>query len=1107
LKKLPAAFEQSIWLRGALLAGAYFITAQIGLTLSLMGHSVTLFWPPSGIALAALLLFGMRWWPAIFIGSFFANLTSGFSVLIVTGMATGSTLSALAGAYILRRQTQFNLSLRETRDIFNLLIRGGVLSTFVSAAIGPASMALGGVISWELYTKTLLFWWMGDALGVALFTPAILSFRLHRRMATWKTTQRRETGIFVAILAVLCVVLFAGSELDIPGSGDSPRMFLLFPIIVWAALSFNMRAVSATLLAVFGSALAGMVRHGETELTEIVDLWLDVSFLTVVGMGLSVLTYQRARAAELLREREAHLSRAQRVANMGSWELDIARDKLSWSDEACHIFGVEPGASMKMQEFINRVHPDDRLRVSQSWTSAMQGEAYDVEYRIMADNRVKWLRETAQMDFDKNGHAIRAIGAVRDITPRRRAEEERNRSQYMLRAIIDAVPVRLFWKDRESRYLGANQLFLADAGVGSVDDLIGHSDQDYFPEQAARYREVDEEVMRSGKSKLNVEEHARLADGREAWLYTSKTPLHGEDGEIIGVLGAYIDISERKQAEEGLRLAAKVFESSGEAILITDANANIISVNETFTRLTGYSAEEVMGKNPRILSSGKHDEAFYLAMWADIQTHGLWQGEIWNKHKSGRVYPKWMSINAVKDERGNVTHYISIATDISQRKQAEQDIQFLAYYDVLTGLPNRSLLRDRMEQLLLAAHRDKESFALLFLDLDRFKYVNDSMGHAVGDKLLQTVALRLQVCVREGDTVSRLGGDEFIVLLRQTDAAGAALVADKLLKALAQPYDINGIQIATHSSIGIAIYPDHADNIDTLIKNADMAMYRAKEEGRGNFQYFAPEMNSRANQLFAMEKDIRLALERGEFMLYYQPQVRLVDGAVCGVEALIRWKHPEKGFISPAEFIPVAEETGQIVPIGEWVLKTACRQLAEWRNEFGLPNFPVAVNVSTRQLRQTNLAQYVENVLTEAGLHGEDLELELTEGIMMGDTQAALDFLERMRHLGVALSIDDFGTGFSSMSYLKRLPLDKLKVDQSFVRDIETDEDDAAIVRSIISLAHRLNLRVIAEGVETQGQLDFLRVRGCDEIQGYYFSRPLPVTDLIRFIQSGPRLN
>lgn len=555
-------------------------------------------------------------------------------------------------------------------------------------------------------------------------------------------------------------------------------------------------------------------------------------------------------------------------------------------------------------------------------------------------------------------------------------------------------------------------------------------------------------------------------------------------------------------ADECLRLVKAMFEHSEEAILIADSEARILTINPAFSRASGYVLGEVIGKNPRIFSSGRHDKSFYREMWNEVQRLDAWSGEIWDRHKDGHVYPKWMKILVIRDDNHGIAYYLSISTDISARKEAEENIRHLAYYDILTGLPNRTLLYDRINQQLAAAHRDQQTFALLFIDLDRFKYINDSMGHAMGDQLLQSVAKRVVNVVREGDTVSRIGGDEFVILLRETDADGAAHVAQSILNMLLQnPHEVAGMRITVHASIGISLYPDNGHDIGTLIKHADVAMYRAKEKGRNNFRFFTPEMNSRINLLFSMEKDLRLALERGEFDLHFQPQMDMISGMLCGAEALIRWRHPEKGMISPVDFIPIAEETGQINAIGEWVLRTVCAKISAWREQ-GLCPFPVAVNLSLHQLLQPDLAQLISSIVREHALDPGLLELEVTESILLSDAQIALDFLTSMRELGVRLSIDDFGTGYSSLSYLKKMPVNKLKIDRSFINDILTDQSDEAIVRSIIALGHHFNLSVIAEGIEAPQQLDFLRSLGCDEMQGYYFARPLPENEFVEFVQT-----
>ena len=561
----------------------------------------------------------------------------------------------------------------------------------------------------------------------------------------------------------------------------------------------------------------------------------------------------------------------------------------------------------------------------------------------------------------------------------------------------------------------------------------------------------------------------------------------------------------RRQAEAQVELAAKVFESSMEGIVITDAESNIVSVNRGFTEITDYADQEVIGKNPRVLASGRHDAAFYQAMWAAIKETGGWRGEVWNRRKGGEIYPEWLTISCVKDESGQVTNYIGIFADISERKMAEERIQHLAHFDALTDLPNRTLLRDRLEQAMVKAQRANEKVAVMFLDLDRFKSINDTLVHGIGDSLLQMVAQRLLDCVREQDTVSRQGGDEFIVILPDTDADGVAHVAQKMLLAISRPYLIERHDLRVTPSIGISIYPDDAHDIETLIKYADVAMYHAKDNGRNNYQFYTENMNASAYERLALENSLRSAMEYKEFLLYYQPQVELASGKIIGCEALIRWRHPELGLVSPANFIPVAEESGLIVSIGNWVLSEACRHHHAWRSA-GISPSTVAVNLSAIQFRQGGLTETVARLLDEYDMPPQFLELELTESIIMQGVDSTLAMLQELSGLGLQLSIDDFGTGYSSLSYLKRFPIHKLKIDQSFVRDIVTDANDAAIVRTIIVMAHSLNLRVIAEGVETAEQVAFLREAGCDEAQGYYFGQPTPEEEFALLLKAGKPL-
>lgn len=542
-----------------------------------------------------------------------------------------------------------------------------------------------------------------------------------------------------------------------------------------------------------------------------------------------------------------------------------------------------------------------------------------------------------------------------------------------------------------------------------------------------------------------------------------------------------------------IQLAATVFDASSDAIFITDSANRIISVNAAFCEITGYSAEDVIGETPAILNSGRHDAGFYQSMWQDLLETGQWNGEVWNRRKNGEIFAELLTINAVKNYRGEISHYVSIFADITEHKQTEEHVRHLAHYDALTSLPNRTLFNDRLGQALINAQRDNGTAAVMFLDLDRFKIINDTLGHGIGDLLLQEVAVRLTGCVRQGDTVSRLGGDEFVVLLPElNDEKDARLVAQKLLNAAALPMVLQGYELHISASIGISHYPMDGTNIETLMKNADVAMYRAKEEGRNNFQFYHASMNARSFERLAMETSIRHALNRDEFELYYQPRFSIPEGKIVGAEALIRWNHPELGMVSPAQFIPLAEETGLILPIGEWVLKQVVAQGKAWQQaEF--PPLSLGVNVSARQFRQADFAGKVLRILRDSGFDPHHLELELTESTLMTHAEVNIETLQRLNALGIRIAIDDFGTGYSSLSYLKRLPVDILKIDRSFVSELPDNRDGAAIVEAIIAMARSLGLHIIAEGVETAEQLEFLQMYKCNEVQGYYFSHPLPV--------------
>jgi len=549
------------------------------------------------------------------------------------------------------------------------------------------------------------------------------------------------------------------------------------------------------------------------------------------------------------------------------------------------------------------------------------------------------------------------------------------------------------------------------------------------------------------------------------------------------------------------RVSSQVFDQTSEGIVITDPQGRIISVNRAFTEITGYAPDEVLGRDPKLLQSGRHEPEFYQQLWQQLETEGYWRGEIWNRRKSGELYPEWLAIRTVRDADGNPEHYIGIFSDISRQKRDAERIRFLAYYDALTGLPNRTLLADRVAKAIPAARRHSKGLALLFMDLDGFKHINDSLGHMVGDGLLKLVGERLKQQTRSSDTLARFGGDEFVLLLSDVEGPQAvAAVAQRCLNALATPLHIDGHEISVTPSIGISLYPDDGETLEVLVKNADTAMYYAKETGRNHYRFFEAEMNARVTSRAVLGNHLRRALERGELLLHYQPQADIAAGEIVGLEALVRWQHPELGLVSPADFIPVAEEIGLIGAVGDWVLNEACRQAVAWQRA-GLPHIPVAVNLSALQLRSPDFLQSVRRALATSALEPHWLEFELTESVLMQQPETAVKTLNGLSELGIRVAIDDFGTGYSSLAYLRRLPIDKLKIDRSFIRDLGIDAEDTVIVSTIIRMAHSLKLRVIAEGVESSEQLATLRAQGCDEIQGYYLSRPLPAEALADFVQ------
>jgi len=696
------------------------------------------------------------------------------------------------------------------------------------------------------------------------------------------------------------------------------------------------------------------------------------------------------------------------------------------------------------------------------------------------------------------------VAIARDLSERHEAMQSLRDSEQRFRILFEQSPVSMAYVDYDGRLISLNKAFTEVLGYTAEHLLdldtwftLAHPDPIYREEVKALWFRLVENA-REGDHKIPTYQYRiTCLNGIEKLISASGVTTEN------GFLAILEDITERTNQEERLRQAAAVFASTTEGVMITCAQGNIQRVNKAFCRLTGYRSEEVVGKPANLLQSGRHDAEFYADMWQNLQTLGSWQGEIWNRRRDGAVFPELLSISPVKDEAGSTTHYVGVFSDISKLKESEQKLNYLAHHDMLTHLPNRLLLQSRLEQSLAKAKQNNSQLALLLLDLDRFKDVNDSFGHAAGDELLQQVAAILERCLSQADLVCRMGGDEFAILLEDIfQPEDAGLIANEVIRLLSKHWTLsNGCDVTIGASVGISIYPTQSVDGEELLQHADAALYRAKNAGRGCFHYFTEELTHEARNRLDIESRLSRALDAGELSVFYQPQIDIASGEVIGAEALVRWFDPNKGLIMPSEFIPLAEQTGLINSIGLFVLRQGCAQVKQWLDQ-GYKPISLAVNLSAVQLKHSDIEHAVTSALAETGLPAKYLELEITESALMEREQEFIDLLHSLRQLGVKIAIDDFGTGYSSLAYLKKFPIDILKIDKSFVDDIPEDKDDMVIAATVVAMGHSLGLEVLAEGVETPEQLEFLRSKACNYYQGFLCSKPVSAEEFTQFLES-----
>lgn len=782
-------------------------------------------------------------------------------------------------------------------------------------------------------------------------------------------------------------------------------------------------------------------------------------------------------------------------------------DYLYVSPSAENIFGVEPKVWYESPKLIAEIiHPDWHAYFEKEWEILRSTGSTEVyEYQINHPEKgVRWINQRNSVSKDVNGQPVMITGVVTDVTARKELENQISSSEERLKLAL------------RSAYQGMYDLNI-QTGEAVVSDeyasMLGYDPETFHetnanwiarlhPDDMGRVGKVYNDYIEGRLDEYRVEFRQFKKSGEPIWLLSVGRIVEWDrEDKPLRMLGTHTDISKLKEAQEKVRQAAQVFKSTIEGVIITDKGGTILDVNKAFCKITGYTCEEAIGNNPRFLKSGRHDKKFYDGMWHALITSGAWRGEIWNKRKDGAIYPEMLTISQVTDEQEQSAGYVAVFSDITDAKKAEEKLEFLAHNDPLTSLPNRVLLHAYLERSIKQSKRADRKLAVVFIDIDRFKQINDNFGHSAGDELLKQCATRIKTSIRAGDIVSRISGDEFVAVLENVgEIRNASLVVQKIIEQFNKPFHFSGQEVTVTCSIGISLFPDDGDDSSKLLGFADTAMYLAKKDGRNGYQFYAPEMTSEASEQLFLEAALKKAIKENQFSLVYQPQVDLRNGELSGIEALICWHHPAKGTIRPDQFIPFAEKVGLIGQVGEWVLNEASRQAAEWING-NIPFVKVSVNISGRQVQNPEFSNLVIDILKSHGLDSDYLELEVTESFLMDHEETAISQLRSLQSLGVTVAIDDFGTGYSSLSYLKKLPIDKLKIDQAFVHDIPHDSNDMAISEAVIALGHTMELQVIAEGIETQEQIDFLLEKDCHYGQGYFYSQPLSAEELELFIR------
>ncbi len=1120
------------WSVSLFIIAAYLATGEPALMLAKSSGYATPFFPPAGIAIAFCFIIGFEILPAVFVAAFLLNFWIGFSKTFHIGtievaagllLAAASTLQAAIGGTILRRLIGYPAPLDSIRDLARFLLISPV-ACLVSSSFSTLSLHwLGAIPSAEVMTGWSA-WWLGDTLGVVTFLPLIMVLFGEPR-PIW-----RKRAFTVAIPMMLAFTMFILVFLQTSRweKGESLAAFRHESQKAGESIDNNLQA-KASLLEAIGAVMATREKMGGEELGSLSQDMLHrnpmirglgfvstksgypvlylagepdfnpenprwKSTLILAGAGSRVVSSAPFDKGRLLAALKVD-GRGIIVAMLGVRQ--IIRDAAGSSIHARFTdlsSGVSlyddfpPGSealSTHVFDFGGRQYAFESVptaaylsshRAWQSWAVlaiGIFGSAMLGAFLLLS-----------------TGYTDRIEREVKERT------DEVRQSEFLYHQMFETnAAIKLVIDPEDGKIIDANQAAAEFYGYPKNQLIsMGIDDINVLPVSALLSEAA---LAKTGRHLFDCRHRIASGEVRDVEVYSGPVDLDGKK-----VLYSIVhDITDRKQTEESLRLFTSIYEASSEAVMVVDKENRIKTVNPAFTEITGYALDEVKGKDPNLLGSGRHDDAFYKEMWRSLEIYGHWQGEIWDKRKNGEVFPEWLTINTIYDKNGDVRERVALFSDITKRKAAETQVWRQANFDELTGLPNRNMFRDRLEFEIRKSSRSRHAFALLFIDLDRFKEVNDTLGHETGDRLLMEAAGRIASSVRESDTVARLGGDEFTVILSDLEEnVHVEQIANSIIQKLAQPFNLGGEHAYVSGSIGITLYPNDGKESSELLKHADQAMYVAKSLGKNRFAYFTPELQDAAVERMKLIGELRKALSNGEFSLVFQPIVSLSSGSITKAEALLRWNNQRRGMVSPVEFIPLAEETGIIHEIGDWVFMEAAQWAKRWQAY--RKNFQISINVSPVQLMAQSACHSWPTHLEEIGLSGEHIVVEITEGVLLNASESVADKLMHFRDAGIHVAIDDFGTGYSALAYLKKFDIDYLKIDKSFISEIDESQDDFALSRAIVAMAHSLAMEVIAEGVETETQKEILPEIRCDYAQGYLFSRPLPPSEFEKLLES-----